>query len=169
MVDVVMGTPALSVTGLPGAVTEDPNDVDRFPIGELWPTADVGMADTVLACDSGMEVALTCLTVAEAVPQSKPMLWIPTSQLLCFKLSGSLNVTEVAPPHWVFSTVEPPVEQELRCLQVDPSCIPYKKSSSVSTETETCMVVMEKDLPEPLEILGLFCALVETDPTMHLL
>ncbi len=84
-------------------------------------------------------------------------------------MSGSLNVTEVAPPHWVFSTVEPPTEQELLCLQVDPSCIPYKKSSSVSTETETCMVVMEKDFPEPLEILGLFCALVETDPTMHLL
>jgi len=74
MVDVVMGTPAFSVVGLPGAVIEDPNDVDRFPMCKLWPTALVAMAGTVLACDSGMEVALTCLAVAEAVPQSKPML-----------------------------------------------------------------------------------------------
>ena len=84
-------------------------------------------------------------------------------------MSGSLNVTEVAPPHCVFSTVEPAAEQELLCLQVDPSCIPYKKSSSVSTETDTCMCVMEKDLSEPLETLGLLCALVETEPEMHLL
>jgi len=73
IVEVVIGTPALSVMGLSGAV-EDPNDDDGLPACELCPTALVEMAGAELACDSAMEVALTCFTVAEAVPQSKPML-----------------------------------------------------------------------------------------------
>lgn len=74
MVDVVSGTPALPVTGLPGAVPEDPNDIDRFPFGKLGPMALVVMVGAALTCVSDVEVVLTCLTVAEGVPQSKPML-----------------------------------------------------------------------------------------------
>ena len=74
MVDVVSGIPALAVTGLPGAMTEAPNEVDRFPFWKLWPIALVGMAGAVLAWDSDLEVLLTCLMVAEAEPQSKPIL-----------------------------------------------------------------------------------------------
>lgn len=74
IVEVVIVTPALPVTGLLGAV-EDPNDDDGLPPCELCPTAPVEMAGGELAGDSATEeVALTCFTVAEAVPQSKPML-----------------------------------------------------------------------------------------------
>lgn len=72
MVDVVNGTSALSGTELPGV--EDPTVMDRLPFGTLWPTAVVGLAGALLACDSGWGVELTCFTVAEGVPQSKPML-----------------------------------------------------------------------------------------------
>lgn len=74
MVDVVNGTPALPVTGLPGAVPEDPNEIDRFPFGKCRPIVLVVMVGAALACVSDVEVVLTCLTVAEGVPQSKPML-----------------------------------------------------------------------------------------------
>lgn len=36
----------------------------------------------------------------------------------------------VAPPHWVFLTVVPSLEQELRCLQLDPSLMVYWNSRS---------------------------------------
>jgi hypothetical protein len=37
---------------------------------------------------------------------------------------GSTTVTFLAPPHWLFLTVVPSVEQELFCLQMEPSSMP---------------------------------------------
>ena len=148
IVDVVIGTLAPSLPELAGEAISDPSEDERLPICELCIPTLVATAGAEVASDSGFEVVLTCLTVLEAGPQSKPILWTPTSQLLFFALSGNLKVTDLAPPHCVFSTVEPPAEQGARCLHVDPSDMPYKKSSSVSKETDTFMWVIEKDLSE---------------------
>lgn len=54
-------------------------------------------------------------------------------------------VTFFAPPHWEFLTVEPWEEQELRCLQVEPSPIEKWNSKSASNSVMTSMVLTEKD------------------------
>lgn len=112
MVEVVSGPVSLAGLELPGEETEDPNEVDRFPAAELWLVTVVAAAVAelvvpaaeLLVSASGLEVGggLTRATVLEAGAQSKPMLWMPTSQFSCSEWSGSLNVTEVAPPHCEF-------------------------------------------------------------------
>jgi hypothetical protein len=97
--------------------------------------------------------------------QSNPIECIPTSHSLfpLPLLGGIWNETDLAPPHWVFSTVVPSELQEAVCLQVEPSGMEKIKSSSVSNETETCMCEMEnwsfcaqeKLGPPPLDVLTL--------------
>ena len=60
-------------------------------------------------------------TVLEGFPQSKPTLWMLMEQSECSELSGSLKVTDLAPPHWVLEMVEPEAEHDAVCLQVEPS------------------------------------------------
>ena len=55
--------------------------------------------------------------------QSKSTWWMPISQSSSLSCFGSSNRTRLAPPHWLFSTVEPPALQEAVCLQVEPSSI----------------------------------------------
>lgn len=71
--------------------------------------------------DAGMEVdPETGGVVLAGGLQSKPMLWIPIEQSP-LDPCGNWNSTALAPPHWVFFTMEPPVLQEAVCLQVEPS------------------------------------------------
>lgn len=69
-------------------------------------------------------VVLCTGTVLSALAQSKPILCIPIEQSVCLELSGSLKVTDLAPPHCVFWIVDPAEAQEAVCLQTEPSAIP---------------------------------------------
>ena len=53
-------------------------------------------------------------------PQSNATLCTPTSQLSCSTWAGSFTVTDVAPPHCVFSMVVPWLEHGAVCLQISP-------------------------------------------------
>ena len=50
--------------------------------------------------------------------------------------------------------VVPEAEQEAVCLHVEPSGMEKTKSKSVSKETETCIVVIEKSWFDPQAIFG---------------
>lgn len=54
-------------------------------------------------------------------------------------------VTFFAPPHWLFLTVDPSEEQALRCLQVEPSSMPYWNSRVQENSGEMSMVSTEKE------------------------
>jgi hypothetical protein len=65
------------------------------------------------------------VVVVQLLGQLKPMLWIPTLQVgVLFGGVGRTTVTFFAPPHWVFLTDVPSLEQEHFCLQVEPSSMP---------------------------------------------
>ena len=81
---------------------------------------------------------------------------------------GIWKVTDLAPPHWLFSTVVPPALHAAVCLQLDPSGIEKMKSSSVSNETETCMCEMENLSFGEHEKLGPPLEPLPTVPWMHL-
>ncbi len=80
-------------------------------------------AEDVLAL-VGEAVLLFGGTLLAAGLQSKPMLCIPIWQVLFFAVSGSANVTDLAPPHCVFVTVVPPAEQGEIVLQMVPLSMP---------------------------------------------
>lgn len=64
--------------------------------------------------------------------------------------------------------VVPLAEHDAVCLHVDPSGIWKIKSKSVSKETETCILVIEKGWAEPQEILGADETSLLTFPSIHL-
>lgn len=61
-------------------------------------------------------------------------------------------VTFWAPPHWEFLTVEPSDEHELRCLQTEPSDMPYWNSRSQENSVVMSMVSTEKAEISELEL-----------------
>jgi hypothetical protein len=113
------------------------------------------------------EAVETVYAGVEADWQSKPTLWMPISQPESLPLSGIWKLTDWAPPHWSLVTVVPEAEQDAVCLQVEPSGMSKTKSRSVSKETETCIVVMEKSWPDPQAIFGALPASLLTDPWIH--
>lgn len=90
----------------------------------------VTVADLAVVVPTAGEVVLGLEDCAEAVEvyllgeQSNPMLWIPKLHESVEPDSGISKLTLVAPPHWLFETVVPLEEQEVVCLQVEPSGMP---------------------------------------------
>jgi len=67
-------------------------------------TAEVDTAE-VAAAEVETEAVLAVALDDEAVcagAQSKPILWIPTSQPLSLPYEGIWMLTDLAPPHWSF-------------------------------------------------------------------
>jgi hypothetical protein len=117
----------------------------------------------------GVGVTTGIETVGVGLPgvQSKPIDQIPNPQLPT-ELPGEIwKPTEVAPPHWELLTEVPSGPQCALCLQIEPSGMPKRKSTSVSFSAKTSKLVMENpDTSAPQLILGPDPA--EMLPSMHL-
>lgn len=110
-------TGAVSVAGgVPVAACEE-----RFPVGMPCELLDKERDEDCLTAvedfDTGTDDVDGGLDGRLGGPQLKLTRWIPTSQLDCLESFGIVKVTEVAPPHWEFLTVDPDFEQEVVCLQ----------------------------------------------------
>ena len=115
-VPVETGTELVEAGSVPGAEpvgTTGAVELAGVEYGTLGLVADADEVVSVLAL-------LETGTLRAGGPQLKPTLWTPMLQGFWGVSLGSLNVTEVAPPHWVFLTSDPDFEQETVCLQVSP-------------------------------------------------
>ena len=96
------------------------------PVGRAGVVELTGVEYGTLEVFGELEEVATVLELLETGtlraggPQLKPTLWTPMSQPCWGASLGSLNVTDVAPPHCEFLISEPPLEQETVCLQVSP-------------------------------------------------
>jgi hypothetical protein len=91
---------------------------------------EAGVLDSAVEEDSTMVAAVDVLSAVvedgvgvEAGWQSNLTLSISTSQSSSLPCSGILKDTEIAPPHWEFFTLLPPLEHDSVCLQDEPSGI----------------------------------------------
>lgn len=89
----------------------------------------VVVSDEVVVTDAGVvyviDVDFAFVVVVQLLGQWKLMLWMPTLHVgLLFGGFGRTTVTFFAPPHWVFLTDVPSLEQDVLCLHVEPSSIP---------------------------------------------
>lgn len=114
----VPGALPVGMTGsVPGALPLGTAGVVELAGVEYGTLGLVGDKDEV---DDSVLGLLEMETLREGGPQLKPTLWTPMLQGFWGVSLGSLNVTEVAPPHCVFLTSDPDFEQDTVCLQVSP-------------------------------------------------
>ncbi len=108
----------VGITGsVPGALPVGPAGVVELAGVEYGTLGLVGDKDEV---DDSVLGLLETETLRAGGPQLKPTLWTPMLHGFWGVSLGSLNVTEVAPPHCVFLTSDPDFEQDTVCLQVSP-------------------------------------------------
>ena len=105
----VVSTGLLSTGMLTGAV--GPAEVVALRVGMGYGLVSTGFEETGVDSTGLLGIGVELGTGGlDDGPQWKSTLWIPTSHFSLVSSFGSLTVTDLASPHWLFVSTEPPAE-----------------------------------------------------------